>query len=151
MTAGMIPLIPPPSMLRIVIRFPNVGGWIWLGVDCVDSIRNWEEDGNRCRLEKKWWCQRWWIFFFYGWVLIGFNSKGNHYDSSCMEQIASKQQVSLRRPLVILTWLFLFAAARFISWDNYFLDTMHDHRWKRPWFGPIIRDNKSEEGICSIW
>lgn len=28
----MIPLIPPPSMLSTVIRFPYVGGWIGLNV-----------------------------------------------------------------------------------------------------------------------
>lgn len=44
--AGMIPRIPPPSMLRMVIKFPSVGGWRGdLGVLSISDIE-WRRNGR---------------------------------------------------------------------------------------------------------
>ena len=49
MVAGMIPLMPPPSMLRMVIRFPKVGACIWLIFDFDFSMNT----------ESCWWAKIW--------------------------------------------------------------------------------------------
>lgn len=55
MTPGMIPLTPPPSILRIVTRFPCDGGWILKDDDddAVLSITNMLKFGDKIFVEKE--------------------------------------------------------------------------------------------------
>lgn len=52
MTPGMIPLTPPPSILRIVTKFPCDGGWILKDDDdAVLSITNLVKFGGKIFVE----------------------------------------------------------------------------------------------------